>query len=124
MILLGAVLSMLAPAARQAALQRRRSEARRLGVLELSNVLERLVAQPASAPAVGQTRSQPVSAALAADFPEGAVTVQAAAVAGDVPSRRLDATLTWTRPNAPAPAPLRLSAFLFETPTANAGETP
>ena len=110
-LLFGAILGILVPLARRAADQQRLAERRRVAVLEVSNVLERMTAAAASAPATGEERSVP----LPAEFPrlrDPKLTVRAVAVAGDVPGRRLDATLAWAEPNG-GTAEVRLSAFLF-----------
>ena len=112
MTLLGAVLATIVPLARTASGQWRRTEARRVAVLEASNALERMTADPAAAPAVGEERTVSLPEDWPAGWREPTLTVQAVAITGDVPGRRLDATLAWTDPEG-RPASVRQSAFLF-----------
>lgn len=113
MVLLGAVLAVIVPLARRANDQGRASATRRAALLEVSNALERITADPAAGPAAGEERTVPVSTGLARRLEEPTLVVTGVAVE-DPPGRRFDAALTWVEPNGRRAAPIRLSAFAFE----------
>ena len=112
MILLGVVLSLVAPLAKRMNEQRQRNEARRAALFELSNVLEQQTADPTGWPQGAETRSLDVPAHLKAKFPQPELVVARHRV--DTPDGyRFDATFTWQEPNGQRAAPMRLSAFAF-----------
>jgi prepilin-type N-terminal cleavage/methylation domain-containing protein len=120
MILLGAVLGVMVPLTKRATEQRRLSETRRAALLEASNALERLAADPAAAPAAGEERTVPLPETLSRRLPDAALVVRGEAQT-DPPGRRLDASLSWTEPNGRRATPVRLSAFVFDAPARRGG---
>ena|SRR5690606_3480610 len=115
MILMGAVLAMVVPLTKRVVEQRRSAETRRAALLEVSNVLERLTADASDRPAAGEERRVPVPDHLTSRLENPAMVVAATAIDGPPAGVRLDASLTWTEPSGRTAAPLRLSAFVFET---------
>lgn len=120
MILLGAVLGVIVPLAKRANDQARLSSTRRAALLEVSNALERVAADPATWPAAGEERSMPLPDSLATRLPEATLVVSSVAL-GDPPGRRFDASLTWVEPTKGRAAPIRLSAFAFESAAPEGG---
>lgn len=120
MILLGAVLGVIVPLAKRANDQARLSSTRRAALLEVSNALERLTADPAAWPAPGEEWTVPLPDSLNRQLPEAKLVISNMAVE-DPPGRRFDASLTWVEPTKGRSAPIRLSAFAFEPPTAAGG---
>jgi hypothetical protein len=112
MILLGVVLSLIAPLAKRANEQRQRNEDRRAALFELSNVLEQQVAKPDDWPADAETQPAAVPAHLQAHFPQAELTVSRHLVENPT-GYRFDAAFTWMEPNGRRAAPLHLSAFAF-----------
>jgi type II secretory pathway pseudopilin PulG len=112
MILLGVVLSLIAPLAKRANEQRQRNEDRRAALFELSNVLEQQVAEPDRWPADAETQLAAVPAHLQGHFPQAEFTVSRQRVENPA-GYRFDAAFTWMEPNGRRAAPLRLSAFAF-----------
>ncbi len=122
LMLLGVALSVIVPLARRANEQGRRSETRRAALLEVSNALERLTANPTSGPTPGSEQTLPLSESLSRRLTEPQLVVRTVALEDPV-GRRFDAALTWREPTGGRSAPLRLSAFAFDRPVA-AGEAP
>lgn len=118
MILLGAVISMIAPLTRRAIDQREQSQQRRAALIEVSNALERIAADPSSWPAPGEELSLPLPEEVAAPFDDPQLTITSVSLQEPVAGRRFDAALTWRAPNGRQAAPLRLSAFAFPSPPA------
>ncbi len=112
MILLGVVLSLLAPLAKRANAQRERNEARRAALFELSNVLERQTANPADWSEGTEVRVIEVPTRLMSSFPQAELAVTRHLLEAPA-GYRFDATFTWSEPNGQRAAPLRLSAFAF-----------
>jgi hypothetical protein len=112
MILLGVVLSLIAPLAKRANEQRQRNEDRRAALFELSNVLEQQIAKPDDWPADTKTQPAAVPAHLQAHFPQAELTLSRQQVENPA-GYRFDAAFTWSEPNGRRAAPLHLSAFAF-----------
>jgi type II secretory pathway pseudopilin PulG len=120
MILLGVVLSMVAPLTKRVVDQRRANEARRAALFEVSNDLERLVADRSAWPNAGEQKSLDISASLRTRFHEPEVTIRRITLT-DPTGERFDASFSWKEPNGRRAAPVTLSAFSFDT---NAGDAP
>ena len=123
MILLGTVITLIAPLAKRAIDERERSHLRRAGLIEMSNVLERLVADPSAWPPPGDERTVPLPEELASRFDEPQLTIASVALDGPVAGRRFDAALSWRAPNGRRTAPLRLSAFAFPDQSSGTANT-
>lgn len=122
MILLGSVLAIVVPLTKRAVDQRRQAETRRAALIEVSNALERLAADPTTWPEPGTATDVPLPDRLAARLREPRLVVASAALSGPPSGRRFDASLTWAEPTGGRSAPLRLSAFAFESGTGEGGE--
>ncbi|MGC1273827.1 MAG: hypothetical protein WBC44_08985 [Planctomycetaceae bacterium] len=122
MILLGTVVGIVVPLTKRAIDQREQAQVRRAALIEVSNALERLVADPTAGPKSGEVREMPLPERLSSQLREPHFSVTAVPIEGTAEGRRFDAVLTWVEPNGRRSSPIRLSAFAF-TPTAN-GRTP
>ena len=121
MILLGSVIAMLVPLTKRAIDQRRAVETRRAALIEVSNALERVTADASAWPEPGTVQSAPLPDAFAGRLREARLEITSVPLDESPPGRRFDATLTWLEPTGRHAAPLRLSAFAFEGPSAEGG---
>src|SRR5690349_7433443 len=80
MILLGAVLAVVVPFAKRANERQRATEGRRAALLEVSNALERITADPATGPAAGEEKEVPLPEAVARRFDEPRLVVRGTAL--------------------------------------------
>lgn len=112
MILLGVVLSLVAPLAKNANQQRQRNEARRAALFELSNVLEQQAANLAEWPDDAEEQPFEIPATLQSRFREADLTISRHRIENPT-GFRFDATFTWQEPNGRRSAPLKMSAFAF-----------
>jgi type II secretory pathway pseudopilin PulG len=113
MLLLGTVIAFVVPVTKRAIDQRRRSDDRRAALLEVSNALERVVAEAASGTEPNAEREMPIPDDLARRFREPRLVVTSAELDGPPAGRRFDAAFGWVGENGSSAAPIRLSAFMF-----------
>lgn len=117
-VLLGTLLAVIIPVSKRAIDHQKKTEARRLALIEISNGLERITADRDSWPPLGEEKEMPLEAMIFRQFPRPRLIVQAVEV--NTPgsnATRLDAALTWETPQGGRTPPLRLSAFAFNAPT-------
>lgn len=115
-IVFGVVLSLVTTLTRRAIDQRRLLDTRRAALLEVSNALEVLEADPAARPQPGRQRQLELPEALANKLDEPTLIARATSLAGPPARLRLDVELTWmTGQNRPA-APITLSTVVFPMP--------
>ena len=112
-IVFGVVLSIIANLTRRAIDQRRRLEVRRVALLEVSNALEVLEAEPASRPAPGQRRELAVPEMLGDRLESPRLMTRATALEGMAAGVRLDVSLTWMTDHGRRSAPIELSTIVY-----------
>lgn len=121
LIVFGVVLSIVASLTRKAIEQRRRIDARRTALLEVSNALEILEAHPERRPAVGEVRELEMPAAVAGAFESPKLIARATRLEGDSGGVRLDVELTWLTAYEQRSSPIGLSTIIFPGGPAGGG---
>lgn len=124
-IVFGVVLSLVASLTRRAISERRLLDTRRAALLEVSNTLEILEADPAARPEPGGQRELALPERLADKLDESELIARATQLeneSGDPAGVRLDVALTWMTAQHRRAAPIALSTIVF--PESSAGGTP
>lgn len=120
MILLGTVVGIVVPLTKRAIDQREQAQIRRAALIEVSNALERVVADPPAGPKLEEVREMPLPERLSSQLRDPHFAITAVPLENTAKGRRFDAELTWLEPNGRRSSPIRLSAFAF-TSTADGG---